>query len=138
MIRDKTTKKILKQFLWPPNVKKFYAPISFLLAVIVTIADLTTWLSNALKGYVVIAYLIITIIVYIISVLVHAFQEIEALTQSKRGLINQYRNDQREIKQLKAYSNENQQTINTILILLGQIKQEIEDLKDRSNGTREK
>lgn len=130
MIRDEITKKILKQFLWPPNVKKFYAPISLLLTVILAIADLSTWLNNQMKHYALIAYLIVTVVSYILSVLIHAFQEIKKLTANNIGLTSQYKKDQKEIKQLKIYSNGNQQTIDLIFTLLGQIKQKIEDLKD--------
>lgn len=83
-----------------------------------------------MKHYALIAYLIVTVVSYILSVLIHAFQEIKKLTANNIGLTSQYKKDQKEIKQLKIYSNGNQQTIDLIFTLLGQIKQKIEDLKD--------
>lgn len=125
---------MLKQFLWPPNVKKYSAPIIFIIGLFETISGFTSWISTSLKIYLCSAYLIALIISYIISVLIHAYQEIKRLSGNNIGLQKQYKENLKEIKRLKRYSKEDQQNIIAIFTLLGEIKQEIKHLEDKNNG----
>lgn len=125
---------MLKQFLWPPNVKKCSAPIIFIFGLFEAISGFTPWLRTSLKIYLCSVYLIALVVSYIISVLIHAYQEIKRLSGNNIGLQKQYKENLKEIERLKRYSKEDQQNIISIFTLLGEIKQEIQHLEDKNNG----